>query len=431
MQRKLQEQGFVDNQEIALRSKDGNEVIVSLSASLIEINNEKCLLSSFVDITELKRAQEALRQSQELFYKAFHSISFPVSLPRVADNHFVDANEAFLKLMGYNRDEVVGHTSKELSMFPNYSEREEFVRKLLRNESVNNQEIDIQTKNGKIIKTLFSVEMVEINGQPHMLTSLIDITEQKRLRKEVEDYTKDLESLVKQRTKELKDAERLAAIGATAGMVGHDIRNPLQAIVSDVFLIKFDMSAVPDIEEKEGIQESLDSIEKNISYINKIVQDLQDFAKALNPVAKEVDLSILCENILKNTNMPTNIEATCKVEKNANLIIADDELLRRVIGNLAINAVQAMPNGGKLDIYAYKQENDTVIEVKDTGMGIPEDAKPKLFTPLFTTKSKGQGFGLAVVKRVTESMNGIITFESQEGKGTKFIVRFPPPPTGK
>ena len=108
-----------------------------------------------------------------------------------------------------------------------------------------------------------------------------------------------MESLVKHRTNELKDAERLAAIGATAGMVGHDIRNPLQAIVSDVFLIKFDMSAVPDIEEKEGIQESLDSIEKNISYINKIVQDLQDFAKALNPVAKEVDLSILCENILK------------------------------------------------------------------------------------------------------------------------------------
>ena len=73
--------------------------------------------------------------------------------------------------------------------------------------------------------------------------------------------------------------------------------------------------------------------------------------------------------------MPTNIEATCKVEKNANLIIADDELLRRVIGNLAINAVQAMPNGGKLDIYAYKQENDTVIEVKDTGMGIPRRRK--------------------------------------------------------
>ena len=136
LQRKLQEQGFVDNQEIVLRSKDGNKVIVSLSASLIEINNEKCLLSSFIDITELKKAQEALRQSQELFSKAFHSISFPVSLVRILDNQFVDVNDAFLGLIGFNYEEVIGHTSKELELFPNYSEREEYVRILLEQGSV-------------------------------------------------------------------------------------------------------------------------------------------------------------------------------------------------------------------------------------------------------------------------------------------------------
>ena len=194
------------------------------------------------EIVERKKAEEALKKSEELFSKAFHSISFPVSLARVADNQFVDANEAFLKMIGYNREEVIGHTSKQLNMFPNYAEREESVRKLLRNESVNNQEIDIQTKDGKIIRGLFSVVMVDINNQQHMLSSLVDITERKRLQKELNEYTKNLESLVEQRTKELKDAERLAAIGATAGMVGHDIRNPLQAIVSDVFLIKYELA---------------------------------------------------------------------------------------------------------------------------------------------------------------------------------------------
>ena len=84
-----------------------------------------------------------------------------------------------------------------------------------------------------------------------------------------------------------------------------------------------------------------------------------------------------------------------------------------------------MPNGGELKIHASKEANDVIMTVKDTGVGIPEKAKGKLFTPLFTTKSKGQGFGLAVVKRMTESLGGTVTFESEEGKGTTFFVRLP------
>ena len=99
--------------------------------------------------------------------------------------------------------------------------------------------------------------------------------------------------------------------------------------------------------------------------------------------------------------------------------------------NLVTNSIQAMTEGGKLTIQAYKEVDDTVISVKDTGVGIPKDVQSKMFTVMFTTKSKGQGFGLPVVKRMTESLGGTVTFESIEGKGTTFIVRLPLPQRAK
>ena len=111
----------------------------------------------------------------------------------------------------------------------------------------------------------------------------------------------------------------------------------------------------------------------------------------------------------------------------AKKIVADPALMKRILSNLVTNAVQAMPNGGKLEVKACRDAGKFVITVSDTGIGIPEDIKSKMFTPLFTTKSKGQGFGLPVVKRMTESLGGTVSFKSEEGKGTEFIFVSPPP----
>ena len=121
--------------------------------------------------------------------------------------------------------------------------------------------------------------------------------------------------------------------------------------------------------------------------------------------------------------MPKNVKVSVKIETGK--VVADSTFINRIMYNLVNNAVQAMPNGGKLTIHAYRQSNDLVVAVKDTGVGIPEAVKSKLFTPMFTTKSKGQGFGLAVIKRMTEALGGTVTFESQEGKGTTFTIRLP------
>ncbi|MCW3994674.1 MAG: ATP-binding protein [Candidatus Bathyarchaeota archaeon] len=251
-----------------------------------------------------------------------------------------------------------------------------------------------------------------------------DITDRKGLEIKLEEYSKKLELLVEEKTKQLKDAERLAAIGQTAGMVGHDIRNPLQAIVSDTYLLRTDLNSLNG-DTKQSIEESLDSIEKNVDYINKIVQDLQDYARPIVPSAREIVVEEVIKDVLVKKAIPKNVEASYIIGKDASKVFADPTLLKRVLANLVNNAVQAMPNGGKLAIITHREANIVVISVEDTGGGIPEDIKHNLFTPLFTTKSKGQGFGLAVVKRMTEALGGTVTFESEIGKGTKFIVQLP------
>ena len=241
----------------------------------------------------------------------------------------------------------------------------------------------------------------------------------------LEEYASQMEELAEQRAQQLKNSERLAAIGQTAGMVGHDIRNPLQAITGDIYLIKEELNTIPDGESKQAIIESVEAVTENLTYIDKIVSDLQDYTRPLRPSLQEVNLAELTEGTLLTINIPNRIKLTIAIKDSSKPIETDVAYLRRILTNLITNSVQAMPNQGKLIINANKKKDKIIISVEDTGVGIPEEVKTKMFTPLFTTKSKGQGLGLAVVKRLVEALNGQITFESQPNKGTKFIVEMP------
>jgi signal transduction histidine kinase len=242
---------------------------------------------------------------------------------------------------------------------------------------------------------------------------------------EVEEYASQMEELAEDRAKKLKDAERMAAIGQTAGMVGHDIRNPLQAITGDVYLAKTELASTANTEEKNNILESLTEIEKNIFYINKIVADLQDFARPLNPKWEQLEVDKLITDALLVVAVPDVIKTVVSADKNLPRLNTDSTMIQRIMVNLIQNAVQAMSKGGSLTISAYSQKRQIAIVVEDSGEGIPEEVRGKLFTPLMTTKSKGQGFGLAVVKRLVDALEGTVTFESEQGKGTKFILQFP------
>lgn len=268
-------------------------------------------------------------------------------------------------------------------------------------------------------------EVDENNNPLRIIGVEQDITERKLIEQQLEAYAKNLEYLVDERTKQLKDAERLAAIGQTAGMIGHDIRNPLQAIAGELFLMKREIDSAADDQCREELKESLYSIQEQVDYINKIISDLQDYSRPLKPDLVDVNLCETIPKMLITVPLPDNIEAFAVCSKYLPTLKLDLTFLKRILVNLATNAIQAMPNGGTLTIRAFEKNGKVVISVEDTGTGISEDIKPKLFQPLMTTKSKGQGFGLAVVKRLVETQGGSIRFESEPDKGTKFIIEFP------
>ena len=251
-----------------------------------------------------------------------------------------------------------------------------------------------------------------------------DITQRRLDQEKLEQYSKHLEELVKQRTKQLLDYERLAAIGQVAGMVGHDIRNPLQALISELYLIKTELADLPQNQNKQNITESIDSAEQNISYINKIVADLQDYSRKLNPEYQQVDLEDLIVDVFKTISIPNKIQLSFNLKPLPKLTV-DPIFLQRALTNLVNNAIQAMPNGGKLVISGSTQDGFVCLTIADTGVGISDEVKTKLFTPMFTTKAKGQGLGLAVVKRLVEAQGGSIGFESALGVGTKFLIKIP------
>jgi PAS domain S-box-containing protein len=431
---KVLEKGMIvglANHSILVR-KDGSTIPLDDSGAPIKDQNGSVtgVVLVFHDISERKKAQEATEKQAELI-----NLSPDAIIVWKLDGTINFWSEGAEKLYGWTKDEAIGQITPNLlkSEFP--QPIDEILDKIKKEGKWSGEIVHTCKDGSKLVVQSYWLAKFGSDGKIiEMLESNVDITQRMEMQLKLEEsavrleeYANQMEALANQRAEKLKDAERLAAIGATAGMVGHDIRNPLQAITGDVYLAKTELASTADTEEKKNALESLDEIEKNIFYINKIVADLQDYARPLMPIAKETNLRLLINELITKNGIPKKVKVQIKVQKDSDIILADSDILRRILGNLVTNAVQAMPEGGKLSIQTCKEGGNSVITVADTGVGIPKEAKEKLFTPLFTTKSKGQGFGLAVVKRMTEALGGTVTFESEEGKGTKFILRLPTP----
>jgi signal transduction histidine kinase len=214
--------------------------------------------------------------------------------------------------------------------------------------------------------------------------------------------------------------ERLNTIGQLAAMVGHDLRNPLTGIANAAYYLR--MKIGPEMGPKA--QEMLDIIDKDVEYSNKIVNDLLEYSRAITlKLTKNNPKSILKE-ALELADIPTNVQVLDLTEDKPKINV-DADKMKRVFVNIIKNSVEAMPEGGKLTIESKETKGKVEIAFTDTGAGVPKETLEKLFIPLFTTKARGMGFGLAICKRIIEAHGGKISVESAVGRGTTFTLIIP------
>jgi signal transduction histidine kinase len=237
---------------------------------------------------------------------------------------------------------------------------------------------------------------------------------------ELIDYQNNLEELVEAKSKALMQTERMAAIGETTLMVGHDLRNPLQVLKFLTHEIK-KMNASGRTETTSSLLEKMDS---NVNYMDKIVSDLSLYARNRQPTKQSTVLIELLESCLVKINVPSDIFIDYDFDFQHEVYV-DPYMIERVFNNLILNAVQAISDGGVIRIQALKKNGSDVISVTDTGTGIPAHIQENMFKPLNTSKPKGVGMGLAVCKKIVNLHEGTITVDQTVLDGACFVIEMP------
>lgn len=262
---------------------------------------------------------------------------------------------------------------------------------------------------------------------------------------ELERLNRSLETRVEARTRELKSAqdelikkERLAAIGQMASVVGHEIRNPLAVINNSIYFIKTKVNAAAATNPLDAkVTKHIAIIESEIRQANGIIDEILGFARTreLNP--KLVHLNSYLEDLTMSFPVPPHIELVKNFASENPTVNIDSDEMSQALRNLIKNGIEVMPENGRLCVRSELVDAGTVrIDVEDTGCGMPKETAEKIFAPFFTTKARGTGLGLAVVKKVADRHKGKVEVTSVVGQGTCFkffipVVQNPPPPAPK
>jgi PAS domain S-box-containing protein len=318
------------------------------------------------------------------------------------DGKIIRVNDHVVELTEYSCQELDGKQFTDL--FLDKTQGQTVLTALAAKTELRDLEAKFQTKNGAVRLCLLSGSVVKNkNARSIGLTFIVhDITH------------------LKQMEQKLVESERFASIGKLAGMVGHDLRNPLASMNGAAYYLK--TRCAPKL-DKNGLDMLL-TIEKSIDYSNKIVNDLLDYSREVQLDVETATAKTLLDTSFSMISIPENIQVIQHTADEPSMKV-DATKITRVFVNLIKNAFDAMPQGGTLTIATAQTDKGLEFTFKDTGEGMTDETLSKLWNPLFTTKAKGMGFGLVICKRIVEAHCGEIKVCSALGKGTTFTLVLP------
>jgi PAS domain S-box-containing protein len=361
------------------------------------------------DITFRKRAERALAAEKERLSVTLRSIGDGV-IATDREGVVTDLNRAAEQLTGWTETEAVGRPLRDVFDIVNEDTREPCASPV---EKV----IEI----GHVVGLANHTALIARDGTERLITDsgapihnaagevigvvlvFRDVTERRRMEQQV------------------LRSERLAAIGRLAGGVSHDLRNPLAAIQNGVYFLRMVLED-PDA----TVAETLDILERELSRAERIISSLLDFARPAPPEREPTSVPDVVRAVLDRQEVPDKVEIALDLDDAPAQIFADPAQLDQVFSNLILNALQAMPDGGRLTVTCRHDDGGgAVVLFADTGEGIDARHRDQLFEPLFTTKRNGIGFGLSVTKTLIEGHGGRIEVESEPGNGSTFTVQLP------
>jgi PAS domain S-box-containing protein len=422
--------GGGDEFETKHRTKNGEFRNVLVNIRVVELAGKPFLYCIFHDITEIRKVQDALMKS-ETQYRQLVNVAQEGIWALDSDCRTVFVNPQIAKMLGYAESEMVGKNLVEFLDKKCIKQAKQFLGRF-KQVAKGHFDCELGHKDGSRIYVSIVVSVInDDEGKPSgTLMMVSDITDRKVLESRLDNYSKHLKSMVELRTVQLKDAnerlvksERLAVIGELAGMVGHDLRNPLTGIKNAAYYLKKKGTTISEAQAKE----MLEIIDKSIGHSNKIINDLLDYSREMHLGLTKYAAHTLVDEATRMIQIPDRIQIVNYVPEET-LIRVDADKMMRVFINLIKNAIDAMPEKGTLEITSRKTRDNVEIAFADTGTGIPKETLQKIFTPLFTTKAQGMGFGLAICKRIIESHEGTITVKTAVNRGTTFTISLPVKP---
>ncbi len=369
----------------------------------LEVNaypSETGLSVFFRDITERKKSEEALRQSEERFNKAFNANPLSMAIFSPATGIIVDVNDSFVRRNRFSREELIGFKAIDLEFWVDAEELLKFTQEVKQNGRVYNFEARFRTKSGALEIALVSGVVINLNGEDCILAIANNITELRR-------YQNEMARL-----------ERLNLIGEMSASISHEIRNPMTTVKGFLQLLR---------EKDKNVQERefFDLMVSELDRANSIITEFLSLARNKAIEFKEKNLNSVVKSIAPL------IEAHAMKEGKTVILdlgdipksLLDEKEIRQVILNLARNGLEAMHPKGCLNISTFMEGQEVILAVQDQGCGIPPDALEQIGTPFFTTKDSGTGLGLAVCYSIAERHKAKIVVETGT-EGTTFYVRF-------